>query len=112
VKSNSGCHGAPTFLPRLRCRAPLVQLTIVKTPCDAVELDVRLRDLADKVDGEKVETLHLVLAACDAGEVPVPHDARAVVHDRERLDADLGMLGDFRHPLGARGCRRCVAQLW
>ena len=95
----------------LRRRAPLVQLSGVRSPRDGIELNIRLRDLADEVDGEKIEALRLVLAACDAGEEPVPHDARAVVHDSQRLDAHLGVLGDFRHPLVSRGCGWRVAQL-
>ena len=45
----------------------------VQTPCNAIELDVRLGDLSrSHVDGEQVESLDLILATPDVIEDPVP----------------------------------------
>ena len=47
-------------------------VTSVKTPCNAVELEVDSFDLVLSVEGDEVETLDLVLLAANTGEVPVP----------------------------------------
>jgi hypothetical protein len=40
----------------------LIKLLRIHTPRDAVELNIRSRDLLEEVDGEKVESLDLILA--------------------------------------------------
>lgn len=88
--------------PYLRSRTPRVQLVGIETPGNAVELDIGAGDAAEQVDGQQVEALDWILA--NAGELPVPHELVAGVHEVEGFDALLGMLGDFSHPL-VPGCR-------
>ena len=60
---------------RRRRRSPSTRkLESILTPSNAIELELRLRDLALVVEGEQVESLDWRLLRADVGEVPVPKD--------------------------------------
>ena len=66
-------------------------VTSIKTPGDAVELDVQSLDLALVVQLEQIEALDRVVSVADAGEGPLPDDRVAVDGgDEESLDAGSG----------------------
>lgn len=65
------------------------QLAIIKTPRNAVELEIQLRDLALLVEREEVEAPDAVSGFRDVVELPVPDDlVRAGRANVEGVDAE------------------------